>query len=69
MEYDNETVPDVIGGAAGDASPAVLYGPRFTLQRISQVRCSQMVIVLQSHISLELYIKFEKMKRCSFPVY
>ncbi len=37
MDYDNETVPDVIGGAPGDASPAILYGPRFTLQRISQV--------------------------------
>ncbi len=41
MEYDNETIPDVIGGAAGDASPAILYGPRFTLQRISQVKLTQ----------------------------
>ncbi len=37
MEYDNETVPEVIGAAVGDASPAVLYGPRFTLLNIHQV--------------------------------
>lgn len=38
MDYDNETVPNVVGAVPGDASPAVLYGPRFTLQTIKQVR-------------------------------
>ena len=37
MVYDNETTPNVPGAVPGDASPAVLYGPRFTVLNIQQV--------------------------------
>ncbi len=37
MEYDNETIPGVVGAVPGDASPAVLYKPKFTVLNIQQV--------------------------------
>jgi hypothetical protein len=41
FDYDTEGVPDVPGAVKGDASPTVLYGPKFTVMKIQQVITSK----------------------------